>query len=76
MLPSTFGQMTGISQCPHENILCGDMDVEYRADDETRYDYPIADSFHEWPGGPKGGTIDISADQPMEEPITYCPTDA
>jgi len=52
------------------------MDVEYRADDETRYDYPIADSFHEWPGGPKGGTIDISEDQPMEEPITYCPTDA
>ena len=61
--------MTGISQCPHENILCGDMDVEYRADDETRYDYPIADSFHEWPGGPKGGTIDISADQLMEEPL-------
>jgi hypothetical protein len=52
------------------------MNVEHRANDETRYNDPIADSFHEWPSGSESGTIDISECELMPYHFTYCPTDA
>jgi hypothetical protein len=41
------------------------MNVEHRANDETRYNDPIANAFHEWSSGSQGGTIDISESELM-----------